>query len=231
LARHADAAGARGVRGGRGRGGHAAAAEGHRQHHGPELLEELPIRFIADAPNLMEKADALAVAKAIVAAGGADLVVLDTFAQIMPGGNENSGEDVGRVLAHCRGIHRATGGAMVLPVHHSGKDASRGARGWSGIKAAMDVELEVVRVEERRSITVTKIKDGPGEGKEYAFRLNTVVLGLDEDGDEITSCVVEHTEGAGAARGPAEAGRVRAAVLDAVEELAGVATAAELEAK
>jgi hypothetical protein len=90
-------------------------------------LADLPIKFIADAPNLMEKTDALEIAKVIAANGGADLVVLDTFAQIMAGGNENSGEDVGKVLAHCRGINRALSGAMVLPVHHSGKDASRGA--------------------------------------------------------------------------------------------------------
>jgi hypothetical protein len=193
------------------------------QHLGVEL-SDLPIKFIADAPNLMDKADAVALAKAIVDAGGADIVVLDTFAQVMAGGNENSGEDVGKVLAHCRGINRATKGALVLPVHHSGKDTSKGARGWSGIRAAMDVELEVVRVEERRSISVTKIKDGPGEGKEYAFRLNTVVLGLDEDGDEITSCTVDHVDGGSSVRKVAKArlGQFEQAVVDAVEEMAGL---------
>jgi stage V sporulation protein SpoVS len=193
-------------------------------------LEQLPIKFIADAPNLLEKADALAIAKAIVAAGGADLVVLDTFAQVMAGGNENSGEDVGKVLSHCRGISKALGGAMVLPVHHSGKDTSRGARGWSGIKAAMDVELEVVAVEDRRSITVTKLKDGPGQGREYGFRLETVVLGLDEDGEEITSCVVHATDGQVRKVAQAKLGEYERAVLDAVEESAGVAnTAVDLE--
>jgi RecA-family ATPase len=105
---------------------------------------------LADAPNLMEKQDALDVARAIVAAGGAQLVIVDTFAQVMPGANENAGEDVGRALAHCKGIHRATG-ALVLLVHHSGKDSSRGARGWSGLRAAADVELEVVRADDARS--------------------------------------------------------------------------------
>jgi hypothetical protein len=191
------------------------------QHLGLQL-EDLPIRFIADAPNLLEKADALAIAKAIVTAGGADLVVLDTFAQVMAGGNENSGEDVGRVLSHCRGISKALGGAMVLPVHHAGKDTTRGARGWSGIKAAMDVELEVVAVEDRRSITVTKMKDGPGQGKEYAFRLETVVLGLDEDGEEITSCVVHATEGQVRKVAQAKLGEYERAVLEATEQLAGI---------
>lgn len=189
-------------------------------------LEQLPIGVIADAPNLMEKQDAIDVAKAIVAAGGADLVIVDTFAQVMPGGNENAGEDVGRVLKHCRGIHTATG-AMVLLVHHSGKDASRGARGWSGLKGATDVELEVVRVDERRSLTVSKMKDGPGEGKEYSFRLNTVVLGLDADQEEITSCVVEPTEDRGVRKvAQMKLGEYERAVLDAAEELSGVANEA-----
>lgn len=187
-------------------------------------IDDLPIGVIADAPNLMEKQDALDVAKAIVQAGGADLIVVDTFAQTMPGANENAGEDVGRALAHCKGIHRATG-AMVLLVHHSGKDAGRGARGWSGLKAAADVELEVVRVDERRSLSVSKMKDGAGEGMEYAFRLNSVVLGLDDDGDEITSLVVEHADGAGASvRKVArlKLGEYERAVVDVVEELGGL---------
>mgnify|MGYP003346413027 CR=1 FL=1 len=109
-----------------------------------------------------------------------DVVIVDTWAQTTPGANENSGEDMGKALAHCKGIHRATG-AMVMLVHHSGKDASRGARGWSGLRAAADVELEVVRADEARSLTVTKLKDGE-DGAEFAFRLESVVLGLDEDG-------------------------------------------------
>jgi hypothetical protein len=173
------------------------------QQRGLEI-NQLPIGVIADAPNLMERADALDVAKAIHAAGGADLVIVDTFAQVMPGANENAGEDVGKALAHCKGIHRATG-ALVMLVHHSGKDSSKGARGWSGLRAAADVELEVVRVDNARSLTVTKLKDGV-DGAEFGFQLHTVVLGLDEDGEEITSCVVEHVEGPVKRRAPKGAG-------------------------
>lgn len=195
------------------------------QHHGTSP-EEMPLVIIADAPNLLEKQDALDLARAIVAGGGADLIIIDTFAQTMPGGNENAGEDVGRALAHCKGVHKATG-AMVLLMHHSGKDATRGARGWSGLKAAADVELEVVRVDERRSLSVTKMKDGQGEGAEYAFRLDSVVLGLDEDGEEITSMVISHQDG-GSVRKVVQLklGEYERAVLEAAEELSGVANEA-----
>lgn len=182
----------------------------------------LPIKVLAAAPNFMDKAQALEVARELVAAGGADLVFVDTFAQVMPGANENSGEDVGRALEHCRGLHITTG-AMVVLVHHSGKDSARGARGWSGLKGAADVELEVVNVEGRRSIAVTKMKDGPS-GVEYAFRLSDVVMGQDADGDEITSCIVEHGDGQVrrlAQRGPK--GAIEKLVLNVMEDLAGLA--------
>ncbi len=197
-------------------------------------LEQLPIGVIADAPNLMEKTDALDVARAIKAAGGADLVIIDTFAQVMPGANENAGEDVGRALTHCKGIRRATG-AMVLLVHHAGKDASKGARGWSGLRAAADVELEVVRADAERSISITKQKDGE-DGAEFAFRLQEVVLGLDEDGEEITSCVVEHHHGGGpSARGARHIGNVERLVMRALSDLSGtdeqIAEHADLKAE
>lgn len=187
-------------------------------------LTQLNIGVISDAPNLMEKADALDVAKAIHAAGGADLVIVDTFAQVMPGANENAGEDVGKALSHCKGIHRATG-AMVMLVHHSGKDSSKGARGWSGLRAAADVELEVVRADDNRSLTVTKLKDGE-DGAEFAFKLETVVLGLDEDGEEITSCIVEHSEGkVRRVRDKGPKGNIERLVVQGLKDLADLADA------
>lgn len=142
-------------------------------------------------PNLLEPAQITDLIKDIKQREPYDLIVMDTFAQVMPGANENSGEDVGKALAECKRIHRHTG-AMVLLVHHSGKDASKGARGWSGLRAAADVELEVLRSDELRSISVTKLKDGQ-DGAQIGFKLHTVILGEDEDGDDITSCIVEYT--------------------------------------
>jgi stage V sporulation protein SpoVS len=192
-------------------------------------LEDVPLTVLPDAPNMMEKQDALDVARAIVAAGGAQLVIVDTFAQVMAGANENAGEDVGRALAHCKGIHRATG-ALVLLVHHSGKDSSRGARGWSGLRAAADVELEVVRADAARSVTVTKMKDGE-DGTEYGFRLETLVVGFDADGEEVSSCVVHHDSGTGPsvrrmAKDKGPRGVVEKIVMQAIAGMQGLADGA-----
>lgn len=153
----------------------------------------IPLQIIDAAPNFLLKDDALDICKAALAdTGRPGLIVIDTFAQVLAGANENASEDMGKALAHCKGIHKATG-ALVLLVHHSGKDASRGARGWSGLRAAADVELEVTRTPMGRAIRSTKQKDG-ADFKEWGFELEVVTLGEDADGDFVTSCVVIEAE-------------------------------------
>lgn len=168
-----------------GAGGFRNRCVAYAQQAGLEHGADIPLEVIPDQPNLLMKDDALALARAI---GRADVVVLDTFAQTTPGGNENAGEDMGKALAHCAGIHRATG-ALVLLVHHSGKDASKGARGWSGIKAAADAELEVSKSPGGRLLRTSKMKDGDDD-LAWGFGLEVVPIGFDADGDQITSCVV-----------------------------------------
>ncbi len=158
-------------------------------HH---KLTDLDLRVIPDAPNFMKTDDIVAVLGSLREAGPVSVVVVDTFAQVMPGANENAGEDVGKAIYHCQQIHRLTG-ALVLLIHHSGKDASKGARGWSGLRAAADVEIEITRIEHDRVATVTKLKDGE-DGVEFGFKLQTVPVGADDDGDVVTSCVIEYTD-------------------------------------
>jgi hypothetical protein len=173
-----------------GAGGFRKRMKAYCDFHGIDLAD-LDIGVIADAPNLMEKADIKDLVAAIQAHGKVNVIVMDTLAQVTPGANENSGDDMGRALAHCKLIHRATG-ALVILVHHSGKDSTKGARGWSGLRGAADAQIEIVRAGDDRAAVIDKQKDGAGEGDEYAFDLKTVSVGTDEDGEDITSCVLEH---------------------------------------
>ncbi|CAB4163574.1 AAA domain containing protein [uncultured Caudovirales phage] len=151
--------------------------------------DELDIGIIPEAPNLMEKTDIKDLIVALRAFGKTDVIVVDTFAQSFQG-NENSGEDVSRALAHCKALHRATG-ALVVLISHTGKDASRGVRGWSGLRGAADAQIEVIRNGEERAAVIDKQKDGSGEGDQFGFRLNIVEIDTDEDGEPITSCVIQ----------------------------------------
>jgi hypothetical protein len=174
------------------------------------------------APNLMLLDDAVDLAVGVLAAGEPSVIVVDTLAQTTPGANENAGEDMGKALGHCKRLHEMTG-ALVLLIHHSGKDQAKGARGWSGLRAACDAEIEVIRSEAgARELRLSKNKDGE-DGLRWGFQLDTVELGVDEDLDPITSCVVAEAELVGVhllrVLGPNEE------VVNAViQELAGVQT-------
>jgi putative DNA primase/helicase len=120
-----------------------------------------------------------------------ELIIGDTLARLSAGANENSGEDMGIVVRHVDLIRQETGAHFLL-IHHSGKDAARGARGWSGLRAATDTEIEITAdpVTGSHAAEVTKQRDIPGKGDRIGFRLQTVELGMGKWGTPITSCVV-----------------------------------------
>jgi hypothetical protein len=207
-----------------GRGGFGNRIRAYCGSHGVDPRElDGWLTVIADAPNLMQRDDAAEVVRTAAAAGGADVIVLDTFAQVTPGANENAAEDVGKALANCKAIHRATG-ALVVLVHHTGKDHSRGARGWSGLKAAADAEIEVARSVAGRTIRVSKQKDGK-DGRVWGFELDQVVLGRDEDGDALSSCIVREVAPP-TRQQAARLGKWQRAVMGAAAELGGTGAGA-----
>lgn len=117
------------------------------------------------------------------------LIVCDTLARMSAGANENSGEDMGAVIARLDRLKDECG-AHVLVIHHSGKNAANGARGWSGIKAAIDTEIEVTDNDGGRCMEITKQRDLTTKGERIGFRLEQVTLGLTKWGTPATSCVV-----------------------------------------
>lgn len=181
------------------------------KHHRVPLAD-LPFRVIKDTPNLM-KDDHKELAQKI---GTADVIVVDTLAAVMPGADENSAKDVGQVLKRCKEIQEATG-ALVILIHHSGKNEGAGARGWSGIRAAVDVEICITRNNDDRTAEITKLKDGEGEGRKFPFRLQVVDLGRDNYGDQVTSCVVEHLDTAPATTLKRPTGKDQRIVFEVIE--------------
>ena len=115
------------------------------------------------------------------------LIVFDTLNRTMGGGDENSPVDMGEYLDAIAKITSQVN-AFTLVVHHSGKNVAKGARGHSSLRAAMDLELEVKANGDQQILTVTKSRDGE-TGLEFAYKREIVSLGLDEDLDQIQSCV------------------------------------------
>lgn len=119
------------------------------------------------------------------------LIVIDTLARAMVPGDENSSQDMGRMVASAELLKERTG-ACVLLIHHTGKSATQGARGHSSLRAAIDTEIEVTKEEGSDVIEAkaTKQRDMV-VGKAFHYRLRKVVLAEDRDGDPVTTCVVE----------------------------------------
>lgn len=119
-------------------------------------------------------------------------VFVDTLSRAMAGGDENGPEDMGALIRGADAVRLATGAAVIL-VHHLGKDETKGARGHSSLKAALDTEIEVSGKGELHVATVTKQRDLPS-GTQFTLRLKVVELGQDADGEPVTTCVVEATD-------------------------------------
>ncbi|HBI8404233.1 TPA: AAA family ATPase [Escherichia coli] len=135
------------------------------------------------------------------------LIVIDTLARCFGGNDENDSRDMGAFIQGCDAIKQATG-ATVLVVHHSGKDETKGARGSSAFRAALDAEYRISR--ENSDVTAlvaacTKMKDAE-EPKESAYDLKSVEVFTDTDGEEIVSMVVIDVP-----RAPAELERIEEA--------------------
>lgn len=119
------------------------------------------------------------------------LVVIDTLSASIPGVDENSSKDMSSVLGRLQQL-AARLSVCVLLVAHVGKDTERGVRGWSGLVANADVVLGVQMPDDAgvRRFKAVKVKDGDA-GPDLAFVLRSIELGKDNDGDPVTTCVVE----------------------------------------
>jgi len=119
------------------------------------------------------------------------IIIIDTLARAIGGGDENSGQDMGLLVKHADAIRSVTG-AHICFIHHSGKDKARGARGHSSLRAAVDTEIEVSREEGDDFSSVKIVKQREMEmGDDMFFQLKSVTLGVNKYNEEKTSCVVE----------------------------------------
>jgi hypothetical protein len=169
-----------------------------RQKHA--LAPKLAV--IPVAVNLLKpNADArrvVAACRAVQAHYGVpvSMIIIDTLARAFAGGNENASEDMSAVIAHADMI-RAETGAHVMFIHHSGKDAAKGSRGHSSLKAATDTEIEVTAEELTKLHTadIRKQRDLPTRGEKITAKFSVVKMDMhDQWGKPITTCVVDLTD-------------------------------------
>ena len=165
-----------------------------RQHHGvnfsandPFVLLQKPIDIYRDTDKVKDLIDEInAHAKTFDVP--LRLVVIDTLAKATAGADEISGRDMGMVLDNVDTIQRHTG-AHVMLVHHMNAGGQK-VRGHTSIYANVDQVILVERDETTkiRTVVLDKQKDDE-EGLRFQFELPQLVIGIDDKGKQVTSCV------------------------------------------
>lgn len=168
-----------------GEAGVAGRIKAYVSRHGSASSD---IRYAAQPFTLIDVDDINDLAKAILAAGTADVVVVDTLSRAIAGLDENDSKAMGQIIAAAKILQELLGG-LLLFIHHTGKDAAKGMRGHSSLHAALDCAIEVKRTGDYREWVIAKSKDGE-DGASHRFKLEVVPLEIDIDGDAITSCVI-----------------------------------------
>lgn len=187
---------------GEGQDGLSGRLEAWRLAHPGHALPEGRLAFQDVAPNLLDPGH---VAQLLTDAqqtkeelGDFLLIVVDTLARAMPGGDENATSSISTAIAALDALRRAAGGPTVLILHHPGKSDS-GPRGSSSISGSVDVQLKLsatglnedgvmsLRSGDLITVRALKQKDGePGRKVVYAYRVQE----LEEEGMK-AACVVD----------------------------------------
>lgn len=134
-----------------------------------------------------------------------ELIIIDTLSVATEGLNEIDGAEVGKVLARVNRLKDQTGAAICL-VHHMNASGGR-VRGHTSIEANVSQVFEIrplMSVPMNRKETPQKVLDGQGRhirqivltknknglnDLKWKIVLEVVHLGIDIDGDPITTCV------------------------------------------
>ena len=139
-----------------------------------------PLDLIRDHKALIASIRAKGVVPSVVA--------IDTLNRSLVG-SESKDEDMAAYVRAAEAIREAFGCVVVI-VHHCGHNAER-PRGHSSLLGAADVLIAVKRDASNNIDAVVEASKDGTLGLEIVSRLVVVDLGLDDDGDDITSCVIE----------------------------------------
>ena len=179
----------------------------------------IPLEILTRGVNLLDSAEIgafIEILRALEQKYGQKigLVVFDTLSRSIPGGKENSPEDMSKVVK-CVEMLRYEFGAAVVLIAHTGKNEEAGVRGHSSIHAGNDVEIRV----KCNVATIVKSRDAE-DGAELPFELKVIELGSDSDGDLQTTCVVDHQKGAPKKRKRKEPSKTGVIALRALQTMA-----------
>lgn len=179
-----------------------------------------PLFISTGAGNLCDPESAAEIVDAIEGAGEPPaVIVVDTLARNFGPGDENSTKDMNLFIAALDRIRERYRCTIIL-IHHTGHgDKSRG-RGAMALKGALDAEYRLdkdiygtVRCE------ATKMKDAEIP-EPMAFTIVSVEIGMiDEDGEPVTSAVLDSTDYKAPEKASTGKGKHQAAAVKLLRDL------------
>jgi hypothetical protein len=121
--------------------------------------DRIPLAWVCDAHwNFMDERDVDALA-ALIRKLKVGLVLVDSFVDVMRGGDENSSKDTHRILQGIRDVSRAAN-CVLSVVHHTNRKG--GYRGSSNIKGEVDAMVEVESKDESPNVNFSMEKNRDG---------------------------------------------------------------------
>lgn len=163
--------------------------------------QEFPYYLLDEAPNMLSEGDAAELLRSIDSLPEKPgIIVLDTLARCMVGGDENSAREMGMLVDNAEKLRRATG-ATILIIHHTGKNGD-GARGSTALPGAVDTIIKVERSNDIATVSCEKQKNAE---RFTPIGLRKVVVelgGVDQYGQPRTSIILR------ADRSAVEAGKL-----------------------
>jgi hypothetical protein len=134
--------------------------------------------------KLLEKYDQQKLLNTLAEEGDVRMIVIDTWARSLTGGDENSAGDAGVAIDVLEQARHLTG-ASPLVVHHTGADGTR-ERGSTALRGASDATLRMLRDDSSRLSVLSCLKMKDGEPfRPIVYRLSafaqSVVLRENED--------------------------------------------------
>lgn len=118
------------------------------------------------------------------------VIFIDTISRALPTADENSSKDMGIAIDNAIKISKSLN-SLVIFIGHTGKDSSRGWRGWSGLNAAVDFSIEVSEDDTNtKQFRVTKLKDGQ-DGFRHTFSLKPINFQINSSDQISTTCVID----------------------------------------
>jgi len=118
------------------------------------------------------------------------LIVIDTVARHFGESDENSTRDMNKFISLLDDLRRVWN-CTILLVHHTGKDAMKGARGSTALRGAVDTEYALNSSDGILSLVCTKSKDSAIPDA-VTMQLEEVQLEsvVKPDGSPVTTCVL-----------------------------------------